>query len=174
MDVSDAKIYYTNVEKNRKSMKKLMMTAGTGLVLCALACSARADFLPGGYTYKLVLRDDLGFALCGAETSEEDERVSSNYTIKLYNEKGDPVNATVSDVSIDGDTGYNCSVSVSVGDGDGRAKVGERLTLVVADATFGNERFRSSKVLPPVGGIFGVAGAPVGVFFGSDDDTDAG
>ena len=52
-------MYYTNVKKNRKSMKRLMMTAGAGLVLCALACPARADFLPGGYTYKLVLRDDL-------------------------------------------------------------------------------------------------------------------
>ena len=37
-----------NVKKNRKNMKKLMMTAGAGLVLCVLACSARADFLPGG------------------------------------------------------------------------------------------------------------------------------
>ena len=155
-------------------MKKLMMTAGAGLVLCALACPARAGLLPGGYTYKLVLRDDLGFALCGAETSEEDERVSSNYTIEVYDEDGDKVNATVTDVSIDGDVGYNCSLSVSVGDGDGRAKVGERLTLVVADATFGNERFRSSKVLPPVGGMFGFVAAPVGVFFGSDDDTDSG
>ena len=167
-------MYYTNVKTNRKRMKRLMMTAGAGLVLCVLACSARADFLPGGYTYKLVLRDDQGFALCGAETSEEDERVSANYTIKVYNAEGNEINATVADVSIDGDVGYNCSVSVSVGDGDGRAKVGERLTLVVSDATFGNERFRSSKVLPPVGGVFGVASAPVGVFFGSDDDTDYG
>jgi len=167
-------MYYTNVKTNRKRMKRLMMTAGAGLVLCVLACSARADFLPGGYTYKLVLRDDQGFALCGAETSEEDERVSANYTIKVYNAEGNEINATVADVSIDGDVGYNCSVSVSVGDGDGRAKVGERLTLVVADATFGNERFRSSKVLPPVGGSFGVAGAPVGVFFVADDDTDYG
>ena len=86
-------------------MKKLMMTAGAGLVLCVLACSARADFLPGGYTYKLVLRDDLGFALRGAETSEEDERVSANYTIKVYNAEGNEINATVADVSIDGDTG---------------------------------------------------------------------
>jgi len=155
-------------------MKKLMMTAGAGLVLCALACSAHADGLPGSYTYKLVLRDDLGFALCGAETSEGDERVSSNYRVEVYNAAGDKVTATVSDVSIDADVGYNCSVSVSVGDGAGRAKVGERLTLVVSDATFGNERFRSSKVLPPVGGIFGTASAPVGVFFGSDGDTDAG
>ena len=37
---------------------KLIMTAGAGLVLCALACTVRADFLPGSYTYKLVLRDD--------------------------------------------------------------------------------------------------------------------
>ena len=157
-------------------MRKLMMTVGTGLVLCALAYPARADFLPGGYTYKLVLRDDLGFALCGAETSEEDERVSSNYRIEVYNAAGDKLNATVVDAALgsDRDVGYNCSVSVSVGDGDGRAKVGERLTLVVSDATFGNERFRSSKVLSPVGGIFGTASAPVGVFFGADDDTDSG
>ena len=155
-------------------MKKLMMTAGAGLVLCALVCLSRADFLPGGYSYKLVLRDDLGFALCGAETSEEDERVSSNYTIKVYNAEGDEINATVADVSIDADAGYNCSLSVSVGDGAGRAKVGERLTLVVSDATFGNERFRSSMVLPPVGGVFGVARAPVGVFFAAADDTDSG
>lgn len=158
----------------RTSMKKLMITAGAGLVLCALAYPSRADFLPGGYTYKLVLRDDLGFALRGAETSEEDERVSSNYTIEVYNAEGDKVNAMVADVSIDRDAGCNCSVSVPVGDGAGRAKVGERLTLVVADAVFGNERFRSSKILPPVGGILGVAGAPVGVFFAADDDTDYG
>ena len=151
-----------------------MMTIGTGFILCALAYPARADFLPGVYTYKLVLRDDQGFALRGAETSEEDERVSANYTIEVYNAAGDKLNATVADASIDGDTGCNCSVSVPVGDGAGRAKVGERLTLVVSDATFGNERFRSSKVLPPVGGLFGTAGAPVGVFLGADDDTDYG
>ena len=155
-------------------MKKLMKTAGAGFILCALACSAHADGLPGSYTYKLVLRDDLGFALCGAETSEGDERVSSNYRVEVYNAAGDKVTATVADVSIDADAGYNCSVTVSVGDGAGRAKVGEQLTLVVSDATFGNERFRSSKVLPPVGGIFGTASAPVGVFFGADDDTDYG
>ena len=155
-------------------MKKLMMTAGAGLVLCALAYPARADFLPGGYTYKLVLRDDLGFALRGAETSEEDERVSANYRVEVYNAAGDKVTATVADVSIDADAGYNCSVSVPVGNGAGYAKVGEQLTLVVSDATFGNVRFRSSKVLPPVGGIFGTASAPVGVFFGADDDTDSG
>ena len=165
-------MYYTNVKKNRKSMKRLMMTAGAGLVLCVLACSARADFLPGGYTYKLVLRDDQGFALCGAETSEEDERVSANYTIKVYNAEGNEINATVADVSIDGDTGYNCSVSVSVGDGAGRAKVGERLTLVVSAS--GLERFRSSKVLPPVGGMFGIADAPVGAFWSNSADTDSG
>ena len=60
MDVLGAKIYCTNIEKNRKSMKKLMMTAGAGLVLCALACPACADVLPGVYAYKLVLRKALG------------------------------------------------------------------------------------------------------------------
>ena len=152
---------------------KLIMTAGAGLVLCALACTVRADFLPGSYTYKLVLRDDQGFALSGTTTSEKgDERVSANYTIEVYNAAGDKLNATVADATVDGDTGCNCSVTVPVGNGAGYAKVGERLTLVVSDATFGNERFRSSKVLPPVGGIFGVAGAPVGVFFGAEGDTD--
>ncbi len=155
-------------------MKRLMMIAGVGLVLYALACPARADFLPGVYTYKLVLRDDNGFGLRGAETSEDDERVSSNYKIEVYNSGGDKLNATVTDVSIDGETGCNCSVTVPVGDGAGYAKVGERLTLVVSDATFGNERFRSSKVLPPVGGRMGFAGAPVGVFFGDATDTDLG
>ena len=153
-------------------MKRLMMIAGVGLVLYALVCPAFADAMLGVYTYKLVLRDDQGLALCGEETSEDDERVSANYTIEVYNAEGDKISATVTDVSIDGETGCNCSVTVPVGDGAGYAKVGERLTLVVSDATFGNERFRSSKVLPPVGGIFGVAGAPVGVFFGADGDTD--
>ena len=147
---------------------------GAGLVLCALVCSARADFLPGSYAYKLVLRDDQGFALSGTTTSEEDERVSANYTIKVYNAEGNEISANVADASIDGETGCNCSVTVPVGNGAGYAKVGERLTLVVSDATFGNERFRSSKVLPPVGGVLGVAGAPVGVFFGADGDTDYG
>ena len=127
-----------------------MMTAGAGLVLCVLACPARADFLPGSYTYKLVLRDDQGFALSGTTTSEKgDERVSANYTIEVYNAEGDKLNATVADATVDGDTGCNCSVTVPVGSGAGYAKVGERLTLVVSDTTFGNERFRSSKVLPP-------------------------
>ena len=27
------------------------MSAGAGLVLCALACTVRADFLPGSYAY---------------------------------------------------------------------------------------------------------------------------
>ena len=156
-------------------MEKLMMIAGAGLVLCALVCPASADFLPGSYTYKLVLRDDQGFALSGTTTSEKgDERVSANYTIEVYNAEGDKLNATVADATVDGDTGCNCSVTVPVGNGAGYAKVGERLTLVVSDATFGNERFRSSKVLPPVGGVLGVAGAPVGVFFGADDDMDYG
>ena len=152
-----------------------MMPVVSGLVLCMLACAARADFLPGSYTYKLVLRDDQGFALSGTTTSEKgDESVSANYTIEVYNAEGDKLNATVADATVDGDTGCNCSVTVPVGNGAGYAKVGERLTLVVSDATFGNERFRSSKVLPPVGGVLGVAGAPVGVFFGADDDMDYG
>ena len=115
----------------RKSMKRLMITVGVGFALCALVSPARADFLPGSYTYKLVLRDDLGFALCGKETSEEDERVSANYTTEVYNAAGDKLNATVADASIDGDTGCHCSVSVPVGDGAGRAKVGETLDCVI-------------------------------------------
>ena len=105
---------------------KLIMTAGAGLVLCALACTVRADFLPGSYTYKLVLRDDQGFALSGTTTSEKgDERVSANYTIEVYNAAGDKLNATVADASIDKETGCNCSVSVPVGNGAGYAKVGD-------------------------------------------------
>lgn len=155
-------------------MKRLMMIAGVGLVLYALACPARADFMPGVYKYKLVLRDDNGFVLRGAETSEDDERVSSNYKIEVYNSGGDKLNATVTDVSIDGETGCNCSVTVPVGEGTGYATVGEQLTLVVTTKYDDTERFRSSKVLPPVGGSLGFAKAPVGVFFGDETDVDGG
>jgi hypothetical protein len=143
-------------------------------MLCALVCPARADFLPGSYTYKLVLRDDLGFALCGAETSEDDERVSSNYKIEVYNAEGDKINAELLDWSLDGDrdVGCNCTLAVSVGEKSGCAKKGEQLTLVVKASVNDSERFRSSKVLPPVGGSMGFAGAPVGVFFGDAGDTD--
>ena len=150
---------------------------GAGLVLCALACTVRADFLPGGYTYKLVLRDDQGFALRGTMTSEGSEFVSENYKVEVYNAEGAKINATLGDWSLvsDRDEGCNCTLSVPVGEGAGCAKKGERLTLVVtAVSGDGRERFRSSKVLSPVGGTFGFAGAPVGVFFGDAGDTDLG
>ena len=156
-------------------MKRLVVSVGAGLVLCALACSVRADGLPGVYTYKLVLRDDLGFALNGAETTDGDGRVSSNYKIEVFSAAGDKIGAELRDWSLvdDRNTGCNCTLSVPVGEGVGYAKKGERLTLVVTTMR-GAERFRSSKVLPPVGGTFGFADAPVGVFFGDADDTDCG
>lgn len=156
-------------------MKRLVVSVGAGLVLCALACLVRADGLPGVYTYKLVLRDDLGFALNGAETTDGDGRVSSNYKIEVFSAAGDKIGAELRDWSLvdDRNTGCNCTLSVPVGEGVGYAKKGERLTLVVTTMR-GAERFRSSKVLPPVGGTFGFADAPVGVFFGDADDTDCG
>jgi len=141
-----------------------------------LACVARAADLSGVYTYKLVLRDDSGFALRGTETYEGDESVSENYMIEVYNSEGVKVGATLADESLGSDrsAGYNCTLSVPVGEGAGYAKKGEQLTLVVTTKYDDSERFRSSKVLPPVGGTFGFAKAPVGVFFGDASDTDDG
>ena len=153
---------------------KYMKVMGAGLVLCALTCTARADFLPGTYTYKLVLRDDQGFALRGTMTSEGSEFVSENYTVEVYNSEGEKVNATLKDTVIGREGGHNCTLNVSVGDGAGYAKVGERLTLVVTTKYDGTERFRSSKVLPPVGGRMGFAGAPVGAFYADANDADNG
>jgi len=147
---------------------------GAGLVLCVLACPARADFLPGGYTYKLVLRDDNGFALCGTMADDGDESVSANYAVEVYDANGVKVNATLKDTVIGRESGHNCTLSVLVGEGVGYAKAGERLTLVVTDENFGIEKFRSSKVLPPVGGTMGFADAPVGVFWSDSTDTDNG
>lgn len=152
-----------------------MMTVGAGLVLCALACTVRADFLPGTYTYKLVLRDDHGFALSGANVQGgDDERVSANYVVEVYDADGVKVNATLDDTAIGRERGHNCTLSVPVGEGAGYAKSGERLTLVVTDRNFGVERFRSSKVLPPVGGMFGFAEVSAGVFYADATDTDNG
>ena len=117
----------------------------------------------------------MGFALNGAETTDGDGRVSSNYKIEVFSAAGDKIGAELRDWSLvdDRNTGCNCTLSVPVGEGVGYAKKGERLTLVVTTMR-GAERFRSSKVLPPVGGTFGFADAPVGVFFGDADDTDCG
>ena len=151
-----------------------MMPVVSGLVLCALACTVRADFLPGTYTYKLVLRDDDGFALSGAMSQGGDERVSANYVVEVYDADGVKVNATLDDTAIGRERGHNCTLSVPVGEGAGYAKSGERLTLVVTDRNFGAERFRSSKVLPPVGGMFGFAEVSAGVFYADATDTDNG
>ena len=156
---------------------QLKAKAILGLVLSTLACSACADVLPGTYAYKLVLRDDNGFVLRGTEAPLPDERVSSNYKIEVFNSKGERVGSRVDDVTSlgsDRTTGCNCTLSVSVGEGTGCATVGEQLTLVVTDKEYGTEWFRSSKVLPPVGGTFGFAKAPVGVFFGDEGDSDKG
>lgn len=158
-------------------MKNFAITTVAGGVLCLLACMARADALPGVYTYKLVLRDDQGFALRGTETPRPDERVSSNYKFDVFNSRGELVGSRVDDVTSlgsDRTTGCNCTLSVSVGEGSGYAAVGEQLTLVVTTKNDGTERFRSSKVLPPVGGSLGFAKAPVGVFFGDETDVDGG
>ena len=155
-------------------MKKLMTTAAAGLVLCALACPARAAGFSGVYTYKLVLRNDWGFVLNGVEA--QGENASANYNIEVYSSSGVKLNAQVKDATLmdDGQTvGYNCTVSVPVGEQSGSAKKGERLTLVVTPVG-GSERFRSSKVLPPVGGTMGFADAPVGVFWSDSTDTDNG
>ena len=158
-------------------MKNFAITTVAGGVLCLLACMARADALPGVYTYKLVLRDDIGFVLRGTESPLPDERVSSNYKFDVFNSRGELVGSRVDDVTSlgsDRTTGCNCTLSVSVGEGTGCATVGEQLTLVVTDKEYGTEWFRSSKVLPPVGGTFGYAKAPVGVFFGDEGDSDKG
>ena len=158
-------------------MKNFAITTVAGGVLCLLACMARADALPGVYTYKLVLRDDNGFVLRGTESPLPDERVSSNYKFDVFNSRGELVGSQVDDVTSlgsDRTTGCNCTLSVSVGEGTGYATVGEQLTLVVTTKNDGTERFRSSKVLPPVGGSLGFAKAPVGVFFGDETDVDGG
>lgn len=152
-------------------MKKWMMTLGVGLVLGVHSFAAVAGF-NGTYTYKLILRDDWGLALNGTDESA----VSSNYKIEVFTSDGVKLNAWLEDASFgSGRTiGHNCTVSVPVGDGSGYAKVGERLTLVVTSKYADEERFRSSKVLPPVGGTFGIADAPVGVFWSDSADADDG
>ena len=155
----------------KKNMRKLL-TAGAGLVFCLHAYAAGG--FSGVYTYKLVLRDDTGFALSGTETNAGDERVSANYTVEVYDDNGVKVNATLADTAIGRERGHNCTLSVPVGEGVGYAKSGERLTLVVTETYSGTERFRSSKVLPPVGGMFGFAASPAGVFYADAGDTDNG
>ena len=76
----------------KKNMRKLL-TAGAGLVLCLHAYAAGG--FSGVYTYKLVLRDDTGFALSGTETQGGDERVSANYVVEVYDADGVKVNATL-------------------------------------------------------------------------------
>ena len=162
------------VDKVERLKSKLMMPVISGLVICALACTVRADFLPGVYTYKLVLRDGRqGFAMRGTDG----EKVSTNYKIEVYNAAGDKITTKVYDWALGDDraVGCNCTVDVPVGEGAGYAKMGERPTLVVTTVNGdGREWFRSSKVLPPVGGRMGSANAPVGVFFGDAGDTDLG
>ena len=152
-------------------MKKWMMTLGVGLALSVHSFAAVAGF-NGTYTYKLILRDDWGLALSGTGS----ESVSSNYKIEVYTSGGVKLNASVADASFDGGrtVGHNCTVSVPVGEDSGYAKIGEQLTLVVTEKYSGSEKFRSSKVLPPVGGMFGIADAPVGAFWSDSTDTDSG
>ena len=148
--------------------RALLIAAG----VLMLACTARAAGFSGSYAYKLILRDDLGFVLSGEGT----ESASSNYKIEVYTSDGVKLNATVDDAALvaDGQTvGHNCTVSVPVGEDSNYAKVGEQLTLVVTEK-YGTERFRSSKVLPPVGGMFGIADSPVGVFWSDSTDADNG
>ena len=152
-------------------MKKWMMTFGVGLALSVHSFAAVAGF-NGVYTYKLILRDDWGLALSGTGS----ESVSSNYKIEVFTSGGVKLNVSVADASFDcGRTvGHNCTVSVPVGEDSGYAKIGEQLTLVVTEKYSGSEKFRSSKVLPPVGGMFGIADAPVGAFWSDSTDTDSG
>ena len=159
-------------DQNRVNMKRKMIAAVAAFVLCALACPAWAAGFSGSYTYKLVLRDDWGLALSGTGS----ESVSSNYKIEVYTSGGVKLNASVADASFDGGrtVGHNCTVSVPVGEDSGYAKIGEQLTLVVTEKYSGSEKFRSSKVLPPVGGMFGIADAPVGAFWSDSTDTDSG
>ncbi len=154
------------------NVKKSMATIVVGLVLCMLACPAWAAGFSGSYTYKLVLRDDWGLALSGTGA----ESVSSNYKIDVYTSGGVKLNVSVADASFDGGrtVGHNCTVSVPVGEDSGYAKIGEQLTLVVTEKYSGSEKFRSSKVLPPVGGMFGIVDAPVGAFWSDSTDTDSG
>ena len=86
-----------------------------GFAFCMLACVARAAGLVGGYTYKLVLRDDVGFVLSGVDTLDGDERASYNYKIEVYKADGEKIGATVSDAALGGDVGYNCTLAVPVG-----------------------------------------------------------
>jgi len=153
--------------------RALLIAAG----VLMLACTAQAVGFSGSYTYKLILRDDQGFALSGEMTQGGDEKVSSNYKIEVYTSDDVKLNAQVDDAALvdDGQTvGHNCVVSVPVGSDSGYAKVGEQLTLVVTETYSDTERFRSSKVLPPVGGMFGIADSPVGVFWSDSTDTDNG
>lgn len=162
-------------------MKKQMIGVGIGLVLCMLANVTLAAELIGSYTYKLVLRDGFGLVLSGCNTDEEDARVTSNYTLEVYNSHNEMLDVMVKDVMIGVEgSDYNCTLTVPVcADGVGCAQVGEQLTLVVRDKIVLDEssdgmRFRSAKVLPPVGGSLGVAPTSVGVFHADAEDVDVG
>ena len=105
------------------------------VVAFMFAYTAQAVGLSGVYTYKLILRDDLGFALSGTDTLAGDESVSSNYKIEVYTSDGVKLNVQVKDAVLGGGgtVGHNCAVTVPVGEGSGCAKVGEQLTLVVTE-----------------------------------------
>ena len=153
-------------------MKKSLLTIGAGLALCMMTSPAQAVGLPGAHNYKLVLRNQFGFAI-----GYEGDSVSDYYTFEVYNAAGERINiqaSTSADFTFSNTVGFNyrlsvCTFSDTENPQSGYAVPGEQLTLVVKSG--GSEIFRSSKILPPVewGGISTV---PVGVFYSDSGDTD--
>ena len=156
---------------NTRSKIKTFAALAFGLLL---AGATQAAGMSGSYLYKLILRDDTGFALSGAITADSaDEIVTHNYAFEVYDEDMNPIDATVCDAKT-AESGYNCVLDVPVGGGEGSAAVGQQLTLVVSDLAFGDVRFMSSTVLPPVGGSFGSAKSTIGIFGADEADVDKG
>ena len=156
---------------NTRSKIKAFAALAFGLLL---AGSTQAAGMSGSYLYKLILRDDWGFALSGAITADSaDEIVTHNYALEVYDEGENPIDVTVCDAKT-AETGYNCVLDVPVGGGEGSAAVGQQLTLVVRDPIFGGVKFRSSTILPPVGGPFGTSKSPIGIFGADKADEDSG
>ena len=151
------------------NIRKTVTTVAAGLAICTLASSVKAVGTQGAYNYKLVLRDQSGFAI----GCEDGGNVTDYYTFEVYNAAGEQIytqpdsgNRTISN-----GCNYLLSVCTSYVDNPVAhyAVPGERLTLVVKSGS--KEVFRSSKILPPIEWS-GANSAPIGVFYADSTDTD--
>lgn len=133
------------------------------LVVVASGFSALAAEFFGQYNYPLIIRDDMGFAAT--------DRVTDICTVKVYDASGNVVNSSLRNSDL-ATTGCNCILEVQVSSAASKgAPIGSQLTLVMTGKGNYNVSFRSSKVLPPVGGSLGIA-STTGVYFCDASDTD--